>query len=199
VKKDTISNTALLEAGLNLMRENGQTLTKVPSQGRTMLYKRPDGQTVRVRTCNDHILIVVANSPEPEARLNIEGTDWILYVMPEQERTPGNVIAFLLPTDLVVREVRRKHQEWLESNPNTKGSNTTWNLWFREDGPAKANGYAKKWKQYLLSGATTLDESGLGNAEVGSVKAEVERAQNRIGQAAGVSPAAVTITISFAE
>ncbi len=59
-----------------------------------MIYSLPDRQTVRIRTCNDHILIVVADSPSADARLNIRGTDWLLIVMPEIERTPGKVIAY---------------------------------------------------------------------------------------------------------
>ena len=71
-----------------------------------MLYKMSDGQTVRVRTCNDHVLIAVADSPNPGARLNIEGTDWLLIVMPEVERTAGNIVAYLVPVQEAVAEVR---------------------------------------------------------------------------------------------
>ena len=86
VKSDRIDNDVLREAGLALMRENGKPLTQRPSPGRSMHYTMPSGESVRVRTSNDHILIVVADKPTVDARLNIEGTDWLLIVMPEAER-----------------------------------------------------------------------------------------------------------------
>lgn len=40
---------------------------------------------------NDHILIVLADRPGGDAKLNVEGTDLLLIIMPEIERTPGSV------------------------------------------------------------------------------------------------------------
>jgi hypothetical protein len=164
-----------------------------------MLYCLPNGERVRARTCNDHILIIVADSPAVDAKLNIEGTEWLLIVMPEVERTPGRIIAYLVPTQVAVDAARLTHRTWLETNPNTRGGNTTWNLWFDENGPSKANDFATKWKQYLLNSddvranEAVLNDSG----QTGSVKAEVEAARQRISKAAGVSPGAVKITIEF--
>ena len=81
-KTPRLPNDGLLAAGLELMKQNGMPLTKLPDFGRSMMYSRPDGQTVRVRTCNDHILIVLGDKPSGDAKLNIEGTDWLLVVMP---------------------------------------------------------------------------------------------------------------------
>lgn len=196
---EKVSNSVLVQAGLKIMANNGMPLVKLPSKGRAMLYKRDNGETVRVRTCNDHILIAVADSPELNAKLNIEGTDWLLIVMPEEPRTPGNVLAYLVPTRIAVQEVRDSHRRWLESNPKTKGENTTWNLWFAEDGPEKACGYAKKWEQYCLKGDAsallTVPPKEKNNAS--SVRAEVEAARNRIAKVAGVPPEAVRISIDF--
>ncbi|HEY6250055.1 MAG TPA: hypothetical protein VI685_08840 [Candidatus Angelobacter sp.] len=196
-KGPRIENDVLLTAGLELMRQNGKPLRKVQSPGRSMLYALPNGESVRVRTCNDHILIVLADRPTEGAGLNIEGTDWLLVVMPEIERTPGKVIAYLVPTKVAVEAVRRTHQEWLDTNPNTRGSNTTWNLWFDRDGPAKANDFATEWIEYRLNGEAT-HPGGLGEtSEPNNIKAEVEAARLRISRAAGVSPAAVRITVDF--
>ena len=151
-RAERIANEVLLQAGLELMRRNGKLLTKLPSKGRAMLFKLPDGQSVRARTCNDHILIAVADSSGEDAKLNIEGTDWLLIVMPEVERTHGNVLAYLVPTIEAVEEVRGTHRDWLASNPVTKGGNTTWNLWFDHEKSGKANDYAEKWEQYRLEG-----------------------------------------------
>jgi hypothetical protein len=198
-KTPRVSNEILLTAGLALMSRSGKPLTKQQGFGRAMLYSLPNEETVRVRTCNDHILIVVANGPSEKAKLNIEGTDWLLVVMPEIERTPGNVIAYLVPTQVAVEAARETHQAWLRTAPNTRGSNTTWNLWFRDEGPSKANGFAKKWEQYRLVGSGQTTQGSVSNhfEETGSVKAEVEAARERISKAAGVSPAAVKITIEF--
>ncbi len=200
-KTPKIDNEILLKAGLELMHREGKPMERLPAIGRQMRYRLSNNDTVRVRTCNDHILIVVAERPEPGARLNIEGTDWLLVVMPIMPRTPGEVIAYLVPTVEAVSEARRTHSEWLASNPNTKGENTTWNLWFDENGVGKANGYAKKWARFRLSGAISTDDITGGDSESVNnpvvLKDEVAAAQTRIARIAGVSPEAVKISIDF--
>ena len=197
-----IDNEILLQAGLKLMEQNGMQPTKLPSRGRSMLFQLPDGDTIRARTCNDHILIAVADSPSADAKLNIEGTEWLLIVMPEIERTHGKVVAYLVPTTEAVAEVRRVHEEWLANDPNTKGANTTWNLWFGGGGREIANNYAQKWAEYELEGnVSTLDDPVDGEPfQDGdrNIKAEVMAARKRIADVAGVSPQAVKISIDFA-
>jgi hypothetical protein len=198
-KSPRIDNGLLLRVGVELMRQNGKPLSKLQSSGRSMLYALSTGETVRVRTCNDHILIVLADRPVQDAKLNIEGTDWLLIVMPEIERTPGPAVAYLVPTSVAVDAARGTHQEWLSTNPNTNGGNTTWNLWFDGDGPHKANGFGRKWSKYRLAGeGTTVQPVALPEiSEPNNIKAEVESARQRISKAAGVSPGAVRITIDF--
>jgi hypothetical protein len=196
---EKVESSSLVEAGLAAMEAAGKPLTKQRSKGRAMLYAMPNGETVRVRTCNDHLLIVVGDRPTSDAKLNIEGTDWILMVMPEIERTPGNVVCYLLPTAVVDAEARRTHQEWLDGKPNTAGDNKTWNLWFRADGPDKASDYERKWKQYKLASAPAVEPIARIEAPsgTGNVKAEVENARKRIADAAGVPIEAIKITINF--
>ena len=205
-KPDRIDNEVLRDAGLALMRENGQPLTKSPSPGRSMLYSMPNGDSVRVRTSNDHILIVVADKPTPDAHLNIEGTNRLLIVMPEIERVEGQVIAYLVPTEEVVEAVRRAHQAWLSSEPNTKGNNTTWSLRFDHGHSGMAgregkHGYAEKWVKYRLAGDIStkdLASTGYGPASNSvSIQAEVDAARQRIAHAASVRPEAVKISIDF--
>jgi len=68
------------------------------------------------------------------------------------------------------------HLEWLGTDPNTKGENKTWNLWFSPDGPAKANNFETHWAKYLLKGDayTTQISQTQAEASDGSVKTEVE-------------------------
>lgn len=204
-KSDRISNDELLKAGLALMHMNGKSLTKRPSRGRAMLYTMPNGESVRVRTSNDHILVVVANKPSKDARLNIEGTDWLLIVMSKIERKVGEVIAYLVPTKTAVEAVRRSHEAWLSTNPNTKGANTTWNLWFDDSYSGvtsrdEKHGYAKKWAKYRLGGDISVeDKANVHEEEAGvlSIKAEVDSARQRIAHAASVPLGAVKISINF--
>ena len=206
VKLDRVDNELLRDAGLELMRLNGKPLTKRPSPGRAMLYAMPDGQSVRVRTCNDHILVVVADRPTIDARLNIQGTDWLLIVMPEIERAEGKVIAYLVPTGEAEKAVRESHGAWLASNPNTKGQNTTWNLWFSQSrsgmtGRKQKRGYAEEWARFRLEGDISTKEFAGANggrvSETGSIQTEVEDARRRIAHAASVSADAVKISIDF--
>ena len=203
---DRVDNEVLREAGLALMQENGKPLTKLPSRGRSMLYTMQNGESVRLRTCNDHILIVVADSPERDARLNIEGTDWLLLVMPEIERTAGRIIGYLVPTEVAVEAVRTSHQAWLSNSPNTKGENTTWNIWFDGEGSGgtkkrASHGYSDKWAMYRLEGKGSAAEVSSSRSDqankAGSIKAEVDAARRRIARVAAVSPEAVKISIEF--
>ena len=206
-KLDRINNEVLLEAGLALMRGNGKPLTKLPSPGRSMLYSMPNGETVRVRTTNDHLLVVVADRPNLDANLNIQGTDWLLIVMPEVERTEGAIIAYLVPSRVAEDAARNSHQVWLSSNPNTKGSNTTWTLSFDHSRSRMASrqdkqGYFERWAKYRLEGEiSTKDITGASDGrdrEPGNLRAEVEAAQQRIARAASVPLGAVKISIEFA-
>jgi hypothetical protein len=199
-----IDTDVLLNAGLALMAQNGKPLVKRASRGTAKLYSLPNGESVRVRTCNDHILITVADHPGKGAQLNIEGTDWILLVVPEIPRTPGAVHAYLLPTDEVVQEVREAHDRWLDSQPNTAGDNTTWNIRLDDRGPAYLNGYARKWARYLLQGEIRADTASKAVIAVESeppspstLRDEIRLARERIARVAGVSEDAVRVTIDF--
>lgn len=197
-----VPNDQLLEAGLRLMEQSGQRLQRMEAKGRAMLYRTADGKTVRVRTCNDHVLVAVADSPESEAKLNIEGTDSILIVMPEIPRSPGPVMAYFVPTAVAVEAIRSTHRDWLASNPSTKGENRTWNIWFDDKAPSKASGYAQKWAEYQLNGSANTQisvesrtESLTGRAlTLGDVIAEAKR---RIAAVAGVPETAVKITLDI--
>jgi hypothetical protein len=196
-KGEGVRNESLLNAALELMKQNGKPLTKTNGTGRSMRYSMPSGETVRVRTCNDHILIVLGNKAEGDAKLNIQGTDWLLVVMPEAPRTPGNVLAYLVPTSVAAEAARKTHHAWLDTNPNTKGDNRTWNLWFSENGPAKANGFHTHWKKYLLKGSAAAEPNAMTTETDGSLKSEVETARLRISSAAGVPISSVRISIDF--
>lgn len=200
MKGPRIPNEDLLQAALTLMKSNDRPLRKIDGPGRAMLYALPGGETVRVRTCNDHILVVLASQHSGDARLNIEGTDWLLIVMPKTPRTPGALECYLVPTGVAVEAARATHQAWLESNPNTRGANTTWNLWFDDDGPAKANGFARKWSEYRLPGDAETGRVAVEGATgtPSDFRAEIEAARKRISTAAGVPLNAVKITVEFA-
>jgi hypothetical protein len=203
MRTSKVPNDELRRAGLRLMEQNGKPLQRIEAKGRAMIYKTADRETVRVRTCNDHVLIAVAESPEEGARLNIEGTERILVVMPEVPRSRGPVIAFFIPTSVAVAEVRSAHREWLASNPSTKGKNRTWNIWFDDDAPSEASGYARKWAEYRLNGSSTTQnslerrvQSRTGTAtRLGEVITEAKR---RIAEVADVPESAVRITIDLA-
>jgi hypothetical protein len=196
-----VSNQVLLAAGLKVMEALGRPLTKMQTNSRSMKYKLSNGETVRVRTCNDHILVVLADSAEASANLNIEGTDHLLIVMPEAPRMEGLIIVYFVPTSVTVTAVRQTHADWLATNPTTKGNNRTWNIWF-DDGAAKSGGFAKKWAQYRLdTKVSTIDVSSgdhsvsvIINKPLGTVIAAARKA---IAEAAGVSVEAVKISVAL--
>jgi hypothetical protein len=198
-----VPNHELLQAGLQLMAGSGMPLDRMETRGRAMLYRAPDGKTVRVRTCNDHVLVVLADRAGPDASLNIEGTDHLLVVMPERPRSRGYVIAYFVPTQEAVRAARVTHKEWLASSPNTRGENRTWNLWFDDDGPAKANCFARKWAGYRIPGSVDLSKPhGVApvtkpNGDTNSLSDVIAVAKHKIASAAGVPESAIRISIDF--
>jgi hypothetical protein len=194
----------LLQAGLQLMTKNGRPLKKVPSNGTSKIFSLPNGETVRARTCNDHIMIVIADKPHLDAKLNIEGTDWVMLTMPEIPRTPGPVVVYLLPTQKLINDARQSHGAWLKTHPKTNGQNTTWNLWF--DGQGNPwDGYAKKWAEYRIPGTASADDTKTGSlADTGVepssslLKDEISASRERIAKLAGVPIEAVKLSIDFA-
>ena len=202
--KDRVSNEALVAAGLELMRNAGQPLSRVETGSRAMKYVLTNGESVRMRTCNDHVLVVLADSPKPNAKLNIEGTDHLLIVMPRTPRTNGPVNAYFVPTSVVVDAARKAHADWLASKPSTKGNNRTWNLWFNDTYADFGGGFAKTWAKYRLSGESLTNRKGSerperperpdGNASLGAV---IAAARKEIADAAGVSVDAVKITVAL--
>ena len=195
---DKVPNEALARAGLDLMKQAGKPLERIKSNGRSMIYRMTDGRTVRLRTCNDHLLVVVADADDPDtAHVNVEGTDYVLVVMPERQRTPGAVIAYLVPSEIVANAAKSSHREWLASKPNTKGDRRTWNLWFDKYGPSAASNFAEKWRQYRVNGSAS---AGLALASSSSARPMklgdvIALAKLQIAEAAGVSAERVKITI----
>lgn len=199
VMANKVSNQALLNAGLATMQSVGRSMQKMQTNSRAMKYQLDNGETVRVRTCNDHVLVVLADSAAESASLNIEGTDHLLIVMPEVPRTEGSVITYFVPSAVAVKAVREAHTDWLKSNPSTKGNNRTWTVWF-DDGLATHSGFAQKWSQYRLPiNVSTLsidtpdkDIPVHGIRPLGTVIAEARKA---IAEAAGVTIEAVKISV----
>jgi hypothetical protein len=201
MSEDRVPNEALVQAGLDLMKQFGKPLQRIKSNGRAMIFQMPDGATVRLRTCNDHLLVIPADTPDPDtARLNVEGTDHVLIVMPERQRTPGRVVGYLVPASIVADAARSAHKAWLATNPNTKGENRAWALWFNMDGPSTSNNFAEKWQKYRLAGSASagLSVSALSVSpasqamKLGDV---IAWAKLQIAEAAGVSAERVKITI----
>ena len=127
--------------------------------------------------------------------------------MPEAERTSGNIIAYLVPTEIVADAVRECHRKWLDSNPRTMGENTTWNLWFnkdeyKSDGRQDKQNYFKKLDEYRLPGTVSSIEieselSSCQQSDSSSVKREVEIEHRRIAHVASVSPEAVKLSVEY--
>jgi hypothetical protein len=165
-----------------------------------MLYVMPDRKTVRVRTCNDHILVVVADGPGEDASLNVEGTDYVLIVMPTKERTLGPVDAYLVPTEVVVDAARTTHKQWLRKQASPNG-NRTWNLWFDDKRSGVAPewyGFARKWADYRLNGtAHTLPDSPQAMPASTKLNDKIVAWRRQIAAEVGVAPEAVRISIDF--
>ena len=72
-QRNKIDNKLLRETGVELVKKSKTPLDKI-IRGKSTIGLTPCKKTVRIRTSNDHRLIITANQPDPNASLNIEGT-----------------------------------------------------------------------------------------------------------------------------
>lgn len=193
---EKIPNQKLLFASIERMAAFGNPMERVSTGTRAMKYLLKDGKTVRVRTCNDHVLVVLANVAEEQASLNIEGTDYLLIAMPATPRQPGPIIVYFLPTEIAVNDVRSAHRAWLKSGSIPKANNRTWNIWF-DTGPAGCSGFAERWAKYQLSDNTKLEKSKTTGTQHKTLGAVIASARADIALAAGVPVEAVKITVAL--
>lgn len=187
-----VDNEYLIAAGMELMRCAGKPIQKIDSPGRSMIYRLDSGETVRMRTCNVHSLNLNVSD---EGHFNIEGTDYLLFVTPEIERTLGTVIAYLVPTTIAIDAARQAHDEWFASRPNLTEKNSAPVLRFNKRGSPVANDFATKWSEFRLG--TSSPAHSTNDARIVSTKEEVEAARLRIARSAGVNIDKVKVTIEY--
>jgi hypothetical protein len=162
-----------------------------------MIYALPNGQTVRARTCNTLDLVVNADRPSLNARLGIEGTDWLLIVMAEKQGKKAAV--YLIPTAEAVDGLRKSHGKWLALNPNTKGTNKTWAIPFYPDAFRGANDFSVVWSMYR-EGTVDVAASGrvrTGGTDMGSIEAVVDAHRQSIAKSLGLQASNIKITIDL--
>ncbi len=165
MKAPKVNSDDLRNAAISAMKAAGHSIQRKDTGTRSMIYELENGKTVRLRTTNDPVLVVVAKTSDLDSPLNIEGTDYLLIAMPEVPRTPGDILVYLVPTARASEDVKNSHKSWLETNPQTKGDNRTRNIWFNEKG-TPWSGYHEKWSEYKLSlkeanSASTLSNQAL--------------------------------------
>tara|TARA_B100001964_G_scaffold183839_1_gene203531 strand:+ start:484 stop:1110 length:627 start_codon:yes stop_codon:yes gene_type:complete len=206
MKTPRVASDILKDAALQQMAENGMELSKIATGSRAMIYAMPDHNTVRIRTTNDPVLVVVAESAGSNSKMNIEGTDFLLISMPEEPRSPGNILCYLVPTKIAVESIRDSFNKWLETNPNTNGDNKTRNIWFDSKG-TPWSGYHNKWEDYLLPTSLNVEKAqkqmeatSNGDSilqELKTVAEVVEFTTHEIARLSGISREKIRIDIKF--
>ena len=141
---------ALRSVGLAAMERSGQPLTRTASDRRGQLYVIADGRRVRLRTNNDRRVIVTTDDTRSDAKLDLDGCDFVLLVVPKQRRQRGQVEVYLVPFSEVRAAVATAHADWLASLPKTRGQNHTWQLFLDEGKPASAANFADKWRAHRI-------------------------------------------------
>lgn len=150
IEASQFSTEALRSIGLAAMERSGRVLTRVASERRGQLYVMPDGCRVRLRTNNDRRVIVTTDDTRSDAKLDLDGCDFVLLVVPKQRRQRGPIEVYLVPFSEVQAAFATAHADWLASLPKTRGQNHTWQLFFDEGKPASAASFADKWRAYRI-------------------------------------------------
>lgn len=92
-----------------------------------------------------------------QAKLDIEGADFLLFGVPVTKRGSESVEAYLIPMLVAVSSVLQSHKSWLESGGSTKGANTTPAIWLDKVLPT-SDKFAEKWSTYRLGSRVITDE-----------------------------------------
>ena len=138
------------------MKKCGKPLTK-RQNSRALIYETANGESVRLKTNMGRVLMSKTDSPDTDAKQNLEETKWILLVIPEVRNALGPLVAYLLPAEMVVETFRNSHAKWRSCpDTSTQGANMTWVLHFDEIRLGKPDknelyGYAERWKIYRLN------------------------------------------------
>jgi hypothetical protein len=132
----------LMEAGLALAANSGLPLKSISTDGRIRSYETEDGRTVRGRTCTLPQLPIVRVGDEvtapgvPERLLRVfRENDFTLAITPEKARTPGAVMAFLIPNEVIIEHLYA----------SAKAGSKDWSLSLRD----------KTWAAYRLAGSAS--------------------------------------------
>ena len=143
-----LKSEILRSAALEIATAAGRELKRIPV--RQLLYETPSGETVRLRTNNDRCLMTATSSVDRDrAKLDIDGTDFVLFGVPVEKRGTDLVEAYLVPTQVAVTAIKDSHKAWLEAGGSTKGANRTWAIWLDKSVPT-SDMYAEKWHAYRL-------------------------------------------------
>lgn len=139
----------LRRVGLDAMKRCSGELTKSTTH-RGQIYYTVDKKLVRLRTNNDRLILTATDGTNPTAKLDLEGCDLVLLVVPRIKRMRGTVEVYLIPLQDIKSAFELSHRDWLK-DANTKGSNFTWQLALDAAKPASMGGYAERWLKYRLS------------------------------------------------
>ncbi len=146
---DKIPNSILKQCAIEMMATHEMPMEEVPTRGRSMIFSLRSGETVRLRTSNDPVLVVTIEPASDGPKMNIEGTDYLLFVMPEETRTWGAVKGYLVPTRKALKSVRETIERLFHDTDVWPSKPTALSVWFNETGRADGN-YDEKWSGYLI-------------------------------------------------
>jgi len=147
---EKIPNKVLRLCALDIMENSDLPIKEVPSPGRSMIYKLSSGETVRLRTSNDPVLVVAVEPSDVGPKLNIEGTDKLLLVMPEQPLNRWeNIVGYLMPTSEVIAAIKSSYPKFFDRQTNRLKTKQALTLSF-EDSGKPSGGFEGKWERYLL-------------------------------------------------
>lgn len=131
------------EAALRALRSHGKDFSRIHNH--KLLYELADHRTFLLRTNRKRILILKADDPGVDAKLDLEAAELVIFCCPRDHHYE----VYMIPTSVVGRDARAERVEWYKT-AKTKGANMTWQMVFDNDVGRVCYGYAEKYKQYRL-------------------------------------------------
>jgi hypothetical protein len=150
------------------------------------------GKTVRLRTNRDYAVMSLATTADPAAPIpSLEDVDFAGIVCVNRR---GDSEFYLVPAARVLADMQAGHRMHTEGLNLPSGSRVRC-LYFADKAGREWQGYARKYAEFRLS---TADLKTAHKAKPDSGGGDVvERAKRMIGEAFGVPPSAVRISVDL--
>lgn len=155
--------------------------------------------TALVKTASRGSAIVRADIDDADrAKLSGFATDVSHVLFAIGNKDNGTVETYLVPLREVEVAYRETHRAW-RANHMAGGDNTTWVIWFNDQGNQDCNGFHRKWANYRIGSSLPKGDRVSKDAILNHAKPKdgltIDEAKRRLAVSLGIDPSNIKIVI----